>query len=156
MRAAIVHGDLESLAGWSLSRKTLADDENTNTLQKQIVTSRCRIIASSHTCLPVAVALETALGRCAVFNNGAAGMPNFRNVHCGVITRIATTPSVNPTLYGTCISGVYVDALPVNYDKLRWRNDFLRMWPQRSAAYESYHRRLTAGPDYCVTRAVQL
>ena len=157
VRVAIVHGDLESLAGWTLSQQALRLKEAINIVQKQIVTSQCRIVASSHTCLPVALALDTERGRCAIFNNGAAGLPNFRHGQFGVITRIATTPcAVQPALYGTCIESVFVDALAVNYDKLRWHHEFLNSWPQGSAAHDSYHQRITAGPDYGIERAARL
>jgi len=157
MRTAIVHGDLESLAGWTLSQEMLATEDTKNSIQKQIVMSNCRVVSSSHTCLPVALTLDTEMGRCAVFNNGAAGMPNFHGAQYGVITRIATTPcTAHPTLYGARIAGVYVDALAVNYDKLRWQDRFLKLWPRGSAAYESYHGRITGGPDYSVVRASRL
>jgi hypothetical protein len=156
VRVAIVHGDLESLSGWALSQEILAADNAKLIVQKQIVASGCRIVASSHTCLPVAVRLETSIGPCGVFNNGAAGMPNFRATHFGVITRIATTPAVQTTLYGTRLGGVYVDALSVHYDQQRWHNDFLRMWPPGSAAHASYYRRITAGPAYNIEQAARL
>jgi hypothetical protein len=157
VRVALVHGDLESLAGWSLSQETLATDEIKNIVIKQIVTSQCRIVASSHTCLPVALTLDTALGRCAIFNNGAAGMPNFRGTQFGVITRIATTPcTVHPTLYGTRIDDVFVDAVAVNYDKLRWHDEFIRSWPQGSAAHASYFGRIMSGPNYEVAQTARL
>jgi hypothetical protein len=156
VRVALVHGDLESLAGWSLSQETLATEAAINNVIKHIVTSKCRTVASSHTCLPVALALDTALGRCAVFNNGAAGMPNFRDTQFGVITRIATTPStVHPVLYGTRIDHVFADAIAVNYDKLRWHNEFLQSWPQGSAAHASYHGRITTGPNYEIAQAAR-
>ena len=157
VRVAIVHGDLESLAGWSLSQEALAMTETKNSVIKQIVTSQCRIIASSHTCLPAALALDTALGRSAIFNNGAAGMPNFSDTQFGVITRIATTPStVHPILYGTRIDHVFVDAIAVNYDKLRWHNEFLQSWPQGSAAHASYFGRIVSGPHYDIAKAARL
>ncbi|MEQ1774633.1 MAG: hypothetical protein ABL891_12685 [Burkholderiales bacterium] len=157
VRAAIVHGDLESLAGWSLSQEALATDDIKNNIQKQIVTSQCRIIASSHTCLPAALTLDTEQGRCAVFNNGAAGMPNFRDTHFGVITRIATTPAkhIEP-LYGTDIGTVHIDSLPVHYDHARWQQEFLANWPIGSAGHLSYHQRITHGPDYTVGGANRL
>jgi hypothetical protein len=155
VRIAIVHGDLESLAGWTLSQEILTSDDSKNIVKKQMLASNCRIIASSHTCLPVALALDTERGRCAVFNNGAAGMPNFSGGQHGVITRIATTPA-QAALYGTRIDGVCVDAVAVNYDKLRWQNEFLRLWPEGSAAHTSYFGRISAGPDYSVARAARL
>jgi hypothetical protein len=156
-RVAIVHGDLESLAGWSLSQETLAVEVTKNIVKNHIIKSKCPIVASSHTCLPVALALDTDLGRCAIFNNGAAGMPNFRATQFGLLTRIATTPcTVHPSLYGTRIDNTFVDAVAVNYDKLRWHNEFLKSWPQGSAAHASYLGRITTGPGYDIARAARL
>ena len=155
-RVAIVHGDLESLAGWSLAQDALTS--NQKTIINQIVTSNCRIIASSHTCLPLALSLDTRLGRCAVFNNGAAGMPNFHRTHCGVMTRVAATPAPasQATLYGTRIGNVFVDALPVSYDHARWQHEFLANWPAGSAAHASYFQRILQGPAYTQQAAERL
>lgn len=154
VRAAIVHGDLESLAGWSLSQEAFATDIKKNSVQKQIDTSHCQIIASSHTCLPVALTFDTEAGRCAAFNNGAAGMPNFRDTQFGVITRIATTPSNHvAALYGARIGSVHVDALPVPYDPTRWQREFLANWPAGSAGHLSYYQRITRGPAYAIADA---
>ena len=156
-RVAIVHGDLESLAGWTLSQDAITPDATKNTLQKQIVTANCPIIVSSHTCLPVALTLDTALGRCAVFNNGAAGMPNFRDTQFGIITRIAATPAPQVTpLYGTRIGSIHVEALPVHYDPARWQRDFLSNWPAGSAGHVSYYPRMTRGPAHTITDANRL
>lgn len=84
-------------------------------------------------------------------------MPNFRGTPFGVITRIATMPcTVHPALYGTRIDNVFVDAVAVNYDKLRWHNDFLKSWLPGSAAHASYHGRITTGPSYDIAQAARL
>jgi hypothetical protein len=91
----------------------------------------------------------TPHGAAAIFNNGAAGMPNFRDARHGIITRIATTPAHNARpLFGTRIDAAYVDALPVHYDHLRWLHEFLAQWPPGTAAHLSYHQRIAAGPSY--------
>jgi len=157
VRTAIVHGDLESLAGWSLSAETLASTEKQKILIKQILMYECPIIASSHTCVPIAMALETSRGRCAIFNNGAAGMPNFRGTSCGLITRIATSPARHAQpLYATRLGKVWVEALPVNYDTARWQRNFLANWPAGSPAHQSYYRRISEGPDYDIAQANRL
>ena len=155
-RVAMVHGDLASLAGWSLAQESLADNETINIVKKQIVTSRCRIVASSHTCLPVAQMFATDMGPCAVFNNGAAGMPNFRGEPFGVITRISTTAAPQALLYGTRIGGLHLDAIPVRYDHVRWHNEFAGNWPTGSAGHVSYLKRITHGPAYGIEDANRL
>ncbi len=157
VRVAIVHGDLESLAGWTLSQDAITRDTTRNTIQKQIVTANCPIVTSSHSCLPVAFSLDTALGRCAVFNNGAAGMPNFRDTQFGVITRLGTTPAAQVTaLYGTRIGSIHVEALAVHYDCARWQREFLGNWPLGSAGHLSYYARMTRGPAHTITHANRL
>ncbi len=153
-RVAIVHGDLASLSGWSFAQDALA--LNKNIIKNQLVTSNCRIVASSHTCLPVALSLDTRLGTCAVFNNGAAGMPNFRDTRFGVITRIAVKPTPHPTLYGTRIGNVHVDALAVPYDHARWQHEFLANWPPGSDAHAAYFQRILHGPEYAPHEANRL
>ncbi len=151
-RVAIVHGDLQSLAGWCMAETNLHTVESKNTVQKQMVTAQCAVVASSHTCLPVALRMRHHL----IFNNGAAGMPNFKDMPCGVITRIAAQPSPHPALYGVRIGNVHVDALAVHYDHQRWEQEFLANWPPGSPAYESYYGRIMHGPDYWVDEANRL
>lgn len=156
LRIAIVHGDCESLAGWAYDESALASASGLARTRTHLAGSGARIIASSHTCLPVALMLDAPHGRCALFNNGAAGMPNFAGTHFGLITRIATTPAASAAaLYGTIIDGVHIDALAVEYDHLRWQHDFVAHWPPGSAAHQSYFRRITEGPRYGINQAVR-
>ena len=153
-RIGIVHGDAESLAGWSYAQDALAKPEGVQRMRSQIEAAQVRIIASSHTCLPVGLALETAAGSAAVFNNGAAGMPNFLGTRYGVVTRISTRAAQH-ALYGTRIGAVHVEALAVHYDHARWIEAFLANWPQGSPAHASYFGRLTHGPSYDLETAMR-
>ena len=83
-----------------------------------------------------------------MINNGAAGMPNFKGNRCGVITRIATTPSPHAPLYGVERDGLHIDALAVDYDTDAFLARFLKRWPPGSPAYESYYQRIVDGPDF--------
>lgn len=151
-RIAIVHGDCESLAGWSYDESAIEHAS----VAAHFTAAQARIIASSHTCLPVAIKLDTAQGPCALFNNGTAGMPNFAGTAFGVITRIATTPAATPAaLYGTVIDGVHIDALAVTYDQAQWHREFVANWPEGSAGHLSYHQRITSGPRYGLNRAMR-
>jgi hypothetical protein len=154
VRVAIVHGDAESLAGWAYSEEVLGTRAGIERLRKHFTAVRARVIASSHTCLPVAVRLDTKAGACALFNNGAAGMPNFAATQYGIVTRISATPACS-ALYGTRIDGAHVDAIALHYDRSRWIDSFLENWPQGSRAHESYFRRITEGPAYNVSEAVR-
>ena len=54
------------------------------------------VIISSHTCLPVFChATDTNGEEKLLLNNGAAGMPNFRNKNFGIIIRISSSKSID-------------------------------------------------------------
>lgn len=156
LRVAIVHGDCESLAGWSYDESAFHHLAGSARLATHFAASGARIIASSHTCLPVALRLSRPQGDCALFNNGAAGMPNFAGTQFGVITRIATSLAQSSTaIYGTVIDGVHIDALAVKFDHARWQREFLENWPAGSAGHLSYHQRIAAGPRYGINQAMR-
>lgn len=155
VRIAIVHGDAESLSGWSFSHERLHAPENRNTLVSSFRQADVRVFASSHTCLPALWQSHAAAGSCAVINNGAAGMPNFAHTRHGVVTRIATTPaSPHLRLYGTAIDGVFIDALRVDYDHAAFLRQFRLNWPQGSDACLSYSARIADGPPFTATEAL--
>ncbi len=155
LRVAIVHGDCESLAGWSYDESALRDAPGIAHVAEHCKAADVNIIASSHTCLPVALALDTTKGAAALFNNGAAGMPNFAGTSFGVITRISTTPATtSATLYGTVINGIHIDAIAVHYDHSAWQAAFSANWPDGSTAELSYGKRINNGPRYGLNRAM--
>jgi hypothetical protein len=141
----IVHGDTEALAGWGFARSALDDPAREGWIARCFSRAGVRIIASSHTCLPVCRTVAAETGPCAIMNNGAAGMPNFSGTHYGMITRIAATKSAN-ALYGVRIEGVVAEALAVEYDQAQWLAEFASNWPPASPAYQSYWSRLVDGP----------
>jgi hypothetical protein len=156
LRAAIVHGDAGSLAGWGFSQEALSTQDARTRLTDAFDQADVRIFASSHTCLPVAAECLSRQGHCVLINNGAAGMPNFSGTAYGVITRIATTPyTVAHPLYGTRIGPVHLDALALHYDGNRWNSEFLANWPPGTPAHASYFRRITNGPRYSLEQAVR-
>ncbi len=154
MRVAVVHGDAEALAGWAYSEQALTKAAGVQRLRAHLDAAQARVLASSHTCLPVALGLETARGPCALINNGAAGMPNFRGTRYGVITRISTRPAAH-ALYSIRIGAVHVEALALHYEHRRWVEAFLSNWPPGSAAHVSYFRRITEGPAYDLMAAAR-
>ena len=155
VRVAVVHGDCAGLAGWGLSREALADERQRSRVSQWFTQAGVGVIASSHSCLPVLTEFSLPAGTGAVINNGAAGMPNFAGTRYGVITRIGLRPSPHQTLYGTRISAVHVDALPVHYDFAQWSGDFLANWPPGSPAHTSYHHRIVDGPAYNLSDATR-
>jgi hypothetical protein len=156
-RLGVVHGDAESLAGWGFAQEHLQDTLHQATVRAWFDAAQVHAFACSHTCLPVFQSLtpvpndtqpRDAAGPW-VFNNGAAGMPNFSGQHTGLLTRIATTPFVGPgRCLGVRLAGLHVDAIHIDFDALQWQRQFLAQWPPGSDAHRSYWQRIQAGPDY--------
>ncbi|HKB74787.1 MAG TPA: metallophosphoesterase family protein [Burkholderiales bacterium] len=152
LRIGIVHGDAESLAGWQFSQEALRErPERTGAL---LAGAAIDVFACTHTCLPVMQDFATPRGTALVVNNGAAGMPNFRDTHFGLATRIAGTPSPQ-ALYGARLGATVVEAVPVRYDYEAWMARFDRVWPAGSPASLSYRKRIASGPGYEVGQAVR-
>ena len=149
----IVHGDGESLAGWSFGEEAI----DPAVVGRMFDAAAVRVFASSHTCLPVAQVFELARGASVLINNGAAGMPNFAGTRSGVLSRISIGPAPAGVrvLYGTVIEGVHIDAVPIDYDHAAWLAHFDAVWPAGSAAALSYRGRIVHGPAYPATRAIR-
>jgi hypothetical protein len=155
LRIGIVHGDAAALAGWRFAQDELDNPKRRAWLADIRAAARVDVFASTHTCLAALRDLALPGGRLTVINNGAAGMPNFSGSLCGVITRIATTPSPHKPLYGIDRDGIHIDALAVDYDPAAFLKRFDKRWPPGSPAYASYYRRIVAGPDYALAQARQ-
>ena len=157
-RLGIVHGDGWALAGWRFAYDSLHNAEREPTFSALFEQAAVDGFASTHTCLPALKLFDTPLGERFVINNGAAGMPNFKDTRFGVITRIATLPVprtlASERLYGADAGGIYVDALAVRFDGASWDQEFERLWPRQSPAYVSYRRRIADGPDFSVDQAL--
>lgn len=136
-RVAISHGDEQSLAGWSCSRESLSEPERQQQLDAWFTANRVQVLATSHTCSAVALNLEHG----ALINNGAAGLPNFAGGRYGLLSRIATTPHP-AALYRCQRDGLFIEALPLNYDHTAFLADFDRQWPAHSPAALSYRSRV--------------
>ena len=153
LRVGIAHGDAESLAGWQFSQEALR--ERPERARALLAAADIDLFACTHTCLPVMQEFVTPRGTALVVNNGAAGMPNFRDTHFGLATRIALEPS-GEALYGTRLGAVVVEAVPVRYDPGAWLARFDRLWPEGSPASLSYRKRIASGPEYELDQALRL
>jgi hypothetical protein len=153
LRVGVVHGDATSLAGWGFANDCLGPAADRGWLDEVRRASRIDLFASTHTCLAALGDFALPAGRLTVINNGAAGMPNFTASRFGVVTRIATTRSPHPSLYGLMRDGVHIDALAVDYDHGAFLRLFLARWPDGTAAHQSYFGRIANGPDYPLARA---
>jgi hypothetical protein len=153
LRVGIVHGDAAALAGWRFAQDELDNPKRRGWLADVHSAAQVDLFACTHTCLAALRGFDLPGGRLTVINNGAAGMPNFKGNRCGVITRIATTPSPHRPLYGVERDGIHIDALAVDYDTDAFLSRFLKRWPPGSPAYESYYKRIVDGPDYAPAQA---
>lgn len=134
---AISHGDEQSLAGWNCSRESLREPARQQQLNSWFAAQNIKVLATSHTCSAVALGLEHG----ALINNGAAGLPNFAGGRYGLLSRIATTPHP-AALYRCQRDGLFIEALPLNYDHDAFLADFQRQWPDDSPAALSYRSRI--------------
>ena len=158
-RFGVVHGDAESLAGWRFAHDQLHDEANVAWLQQICRAANLAGFASSHTCLPTFRRFADANAKPAhfVINNGAAGMPNFSHTHYGLISRLSVFPAREGlSQYGGKIGSLYVDAVPVHYDTVKFQQSFLESWSDGSAAHHSYFKRIVDGPIYAATHALGL
>ncbi len=167
-RIGIVHGDAESLSGWSFAAECLSPvaascsgDKPPGHLTPEgdIATffrdADVLAFASSHTCLPHARDFLVDGSQRLIINNGAAGMANFGGTTHGVITRISVDQMPPPnSLYGATIAGVRFDALPVHFDASAWIDHFASVWPTGTPAHRSYFDRIRRGPNYTLEQAV--
>jgi hypothetical protein len=174
-RVAILHGDPESLSGWRLAEEALAALDGLDpacsagcaappavpqTSLAQVAEwfrqADVDAFATTHTCLPFARDFAVDGRPRVLINNGSAGMPNFRGLPCGLLTRISARPT-RPTesLYGLTAGGLHYDALPVPYDPARWLRRFEADWPPGTPAHTSYHARIANGPAYTLAQAMR-
>lgn len=153
LRLGIVHGDAESLAGWGFAQEHLQDAAHRAHIARWFQEAEVDAFACSHTCLPVFQALP---GRRWVFNNGAAGMPNFSNDSAGLLTRVARRPWPGPQRrLGVQAGDVHVEAIAIDIDATAWRERFVQQWPLGSDAHASYFDRLMDGPIYTPEQALR-
>jgi hypothetical protein len=152
LRIGIAHGDAESLAGWQFSQEALR--ERPERARALIAGAGIDVFACTHTCLPVMQEFVAPRGPALIVNNGAAGMPNFRDTRFGLATRIAGAPSTQ-ALYGTRLGAMVVEAVPVRYDHEGWMTRFDCVWSAGSPASLSYRKRIASGPGYAVEQAVR-
>src|SRR5438445_4056953 len=152
LRIGIVHGDAESLAGWQFSQEALR--ERPERARALLAGVGIDVFACTHTCLPVMQEFVAPHGTALIVNNGAAGMPNFRDTPFGLAARIASAPSTQ-ALYGARLGGTVVEAVPVRYDHDAWMARFDCVWPAGSPASVSYRRRFASGPRYDVEQALR-
>jgi hypothetical protein len=168
-RIGIIHGDFENIAGWKLSLESLyplntrvrnllnvpaSEISSPEYVQKGFQDADISLLCCSHTCVPFAqrISFHTGNGRHqkgAIFNNGAAGIPNFRNNLFGVMTRISvdTSPPLD-SLWGGPVGNIRVDAVPIRYDIFGFAKLFATLHAQGSAASLSYGSRIQRGLNW--------
>ena len=158
LRLGIVHGDAQSLAGWGFAQEHLRDAAHRDTVRGWFARAQVDAFACTHTCLPVFQQLHGASGAGAhwVFNNGAAGMPNFSGDAAGLLTRIALDPFAGPQRrFGVQQGAVFIDAIAIDTDDAAARARFLKDWAEGSDAHASYFDRIAHGPAYRVDQAIR-
>ncbi len=169
-RVLIVHGDTRNISGWRFAAEHLPPADSPLrerlgmttaitdlvSLQEDFKASDADVIACSHTCLPAYCRLMTGSSERILANNGAAGMPNFDGMVCGLATRISRTDTPPPSaLFGFTTGTVRCDAVKLEYDQPRWMKRFLGTWPEGSTAHSSYLTRLNGNVGYAPCEALR-
>jgi hypothetical protein len=163
-KLGIVHGDAQSLAGWGFAQEHLRHAAHRAQVHHWFELAEVDAFACTHTCLPVFQRLHRAStlsdsessGRW-IFNNGAAGMPNFVGDGAGLLTRVASTPwRGDGRRFGIRDGDIWVDAIAVEVDRAAWHEAFLCQWPEGSDAHESYFTRMVQGPAYSLHEALRV
>ena len=140
----VVHGDLDSLAGWGLAHESFSEG-NDGKLTEWFLASGADVVASTHTCLPVLWSGLVGEQSRVVVNNGSAGMGNLQSDPRGLITRIGLSSPVTEPVAGIERQGLHVSLLPVSYSLEAWLPEFDRLWPAGSPAAVSYRNRIRNG-----------
>jgi len=158
LELGIVHGDAESLAGWGFAQEHLRDAAHRAEVRRWFERARVDAFACAHTCLPVFQGLGASGGRLRrwIFNNGAAGMPNFAADGAGLLTRLAVRPFAGAERrLGVRVGDVHADAIAIEFDAAAWHDRFVRSWPAGSDAHDSYFQRIAHGPTYAPGEALR-
>lgn len=167
----VVHGDAQSLAGWSFACEAMPPMRGEPKVQALAAPShqtapgqiaddfrRAQVsaFACTHTGLPVMQDFDVDGKRRLIVNNGAAGLPNFKGKTFGLLTRIsAHAGAPTSSLYGTTLEGIRFDALPIRYPHADWLTRFLRNWPEGSDGHDGYFKRISEGPEFTVRQAMR-
>lgn len=155
LRVAIVHGDLQSLAGWDFAQEHLQDAAHRDAVRALLARAGIDAVACTHTCLPVFQSIALPGREAWIFNNGATGMPNVSGDAAGLFTRIAVRPFDGPQRrFGVRIGDAHVEGIAVDIGP-SFIDAFLSMWPAGSDAHESYFTRMARGPDYSWSQVVR-
>ncbi|MBT0960873.1 hypothetical protein [Denitromonas iodatirespirans] len=149
LRVGVVHGDAQALAGWDFDLAQVDQPDHAPALAEAFAAAEVDVFASTHTCLPVCRQWSWGV----LINNGAAGMPNLRDTHHGIVTRIGRRPGPHEALYGVERAGQRIEALALVYDHAAWMADFLANWPPGSPAHASYFARIAHGPALDLAQA---
>ncbi len=162
LRVGIVHGDAQSLAGWGFAQEHLREAGHRDAVRGWFDRAGVDAFACTHTCLPVFQRIGSAPGGAArwVWNNGAAGMPNFSGDGAGLLLRVATTPFAGAQRRFGVRAGpddaLHAEAIAIDIDAAAWQARFQQLWPPGSDAHGSYFGRIVHGPDYAMADALRL
>lgn len=145
----LTHGDEKSVSGWGCSVDSLHNQQRLDELDAFFAAHSIDVLSTTHTCAAAAITLEHGI----VINNGSAGLPEYKGLLYGLVSRISTTMHPD-AIYRAQIKGVYVEAVPVRYDQDAFINWFDSIWEADSPAAKSYRPRAVAGPDTVFADAV--
>ena len=148
LKVAVVHGDADSLSGWRFDPAHLNNTDERQWRVDAFEKAQVDLFASSHTCSAAFHREPLPGGRLGLIsNNGAAGMPSVAGSLDGLVTRVSTEPYARAERVANKakLNGVWVEQIRVQYPQEDWLKHFTSLWPEGSAAHESYFKRISQG-----------
>lgn len=140
LRFLIIHGDEKSVAGWDNDKSRLADEDRQKELKNFCQKKNIGAVLCTHTCSQVILEWEDHV----LINNGASGMNSVKGAGNGLYTKVSKEKSAH-AIYSKEIAGVYVELMPLYYDKAPMVEWFDNLWPKDSPAAISYRNRILNG-----------
>nr|WP_075574050.1 hypothetical protein [Ezakiella massiliensis] len=140
LRFLIIHGDEKSVAGWDNDKSRLVDEDRQIELKDFCQKKNIDAVLCTHTCSQVIFEWEDHV----LVNNGASGMNSVKGGGNGLYTKISKEKSAH-AIYSKEITGVFIELMPLHYDKAPMVEWFDQVWPKDSPAEISYRDRIVNG-----------
>ena len=136
----MIHGDEKSVAGWDNDKSRLVDADRQRELKDFCQKKNIDAVLCTHTCSQVILEWEGHV----LVNNGASGMNSVKGAGNGLYTKVSQEKSAH-AIYSKEIAGVFIELMPLNYDKAPMVEWFDQIWPKDSPAEISYRGRIVNG-----------
>ncbi|GMI55883.1 hypothetical protein ScalyP_jg7407 [Parmales sp. scaly parma] len=151
-RVGILHGDATSLSGWDFAEENI--ESNRDYIEQAFEESNVSGFCTTHTCQAFGQKFKNGF----IWNNGAAGIPNFSDGRYGLLTRISLEGVENPheALYECTHKGINYSAVKIMYDEDSFHREFTSLHGEGTPAHASYFGRISCGVSWRIDQADRL